>query len=81
MGLNNGEFLGTVSIGLGSIMILPVFSTKMPAGFPHSGDTLYASDYGKKRDGKMEGGSYPFVAFPSRIAPELVQHLQNFRRN
>lgn len=81
MGLNKGEFLETVSIGLGSIMILPIFSTKMPAGFPHGGNALYASDYGKKRNGKMEGTAYPFVAFPSRIVPELVQHLQNFRRN
>jgi hypothetical protein len=81
MGLSKEEFLGTVSIGLGSIMVLPVFSSKMPAGFPHGGNTLYASDYGKKRNGKMEGSSYPFVAFPSRIVPELVQHLQNFRRN
>jgi|GEM_PF-4678623 len=81
MGLNKGEFFETVFIGLSSIMILPVFSTKMPAGFPHGGNTLYASDYGKKRNGKMGSGSYPFVAFPSRIAPELVEHLQNFRRN
>jgi hypothetical protein len=81
MGLSKGEFLGTVSIGLGNIMVLPVFSTKMPAGFPHGGKALYASDYGKKRNGKMEGTVYPFVAFPSRIVPELVQHLQNFRRN
>jgi len=81
MGMGQNKSLGTVSIGLGSIMILPVFSTKMPTGFPHGGSALYASDYGKKRNGEMEGSSYPFVAFPSRIVPELVQHLQNFRRN
>ena len=81
MGLNKGEFLETVFVGLSSIMILPIFSTKMPAGFLNEGKALYASDYGKKRNGKMEGTVYPFVAFPSRIVPELVQHLQNFRRN
>lgn len=81
MDLNKGELGRTVSIGLGSIMILPVFSAKVPAGFPHGGNALYASDYGLKRNGKMEGAAYPFVAFPSRIVPELVQHLQNFRRN
>lgn len=81
MGLNKGEFLETVFVGLSSIMILPIFSTKMPAGFPHGGSALYSSDYGKKRNGNMEGTAYPFIAFPSRIVPELVQHLQNFRRN
>ena len=62
-------------------MILPFFSTKMPAGFPYGVNALYASDYGKKRNGKLEGGCYPFVAFPPRIVPELVKHLQNLRRN
>lgn len=81
MGLSQNEFLGTVSISLKSIMILPIFSTKVPAGFPNCGDALYASDYGKKRDGKMENCAFPFVSFPAKIAPELVQHLQNFRRN
>ncbi len=81
MSLSKNEFSGTVFISLSSIMILPVFSAKMPAGFPHGGKALYASDYGKKRDGTVGGGSFPFISFPTKVAPELVQHLQNFRRN
>lgn len=81
MGLSQKKFLGTVSVSLSSIMILPVFSTKVSAGFPLGGNALYASDYEKKRDGKIENSAFPFVSFPSKITPELVQHLQNFRRN
>ncbi len=81
MSLSENEFSGTVSISLNSIMILPVFSTKVPTGFQQGGNTLYASDDGKKQDAAAGSGSFPFVSLPSKIAPELVLHLQNFRRN
>ena len=81
MGLSQGKFLGSDSISLSSIMILPIFSVKAPAGFPQWGNTLHTSDYGKKQDAAVEDGIYPFVSFPSKVAPELVLHLLDFRRN
>ena len=81
MGVSKEEFLGTVYISLSSIMILPIFAAKVLAGFPHGENNFYASDYVKNCSAALGYGSFPFVSFPSQIAPELILHLQNFRRN
>lgn len=81
MGLSRREFLGTVSVSLSSIMILPIFSAKPLAVFQSWGEDFYPSEYGRNYGSVVDGCSFPIVSFPSKVAPELAEHLQHFRRN
>ncbi len=81
MGLSQKKFLGTVSVSLANIMILPIFSAKPLAPFQNWGKAAYASDYGKAPCSAADGCSFSVISFPSKVEPQLVERLQHFRRN
>lgn len=81
MGLSRREFLGTVSVSLGSFLVLPVFSAKPLGAFQDWAKHFYPSDYGKNYGSAADGCSFPIVSFPSKVEPQLAEHLQHFRRN
>lgn len=81
MGLSQDKYLGTVSVGLSSIMILPVFSANPLRAFQSWAGHFYPSDYGKNYGPAADGCPFPMVSFPSKVEPQLVEHLQHFRRN
>jgi spermidine/putrescine-binding protein len=81
MSLTRRSFLGIATASAGALLFAPVFNTRPAAAVQSWAEELYLFDWGKNYGSAADGCSFPVISYPSKVEPQLVRHLENFRKN